>query len=185
MKEENPVDLLYYNEGPDWGMLPQVRPFSLLSVFFAVGAKAPVYQICKDLGTTPIPEGPEGQVTAGERSQLPPPIHTNPLSVFGKVANRKVCILALPYVLWHCIILNPRETLSSHRGNTAVLFRVPGSVVLSISHRRLLLGSQSGCPQQRTDRNRKTKCQRVKVRQDLGPGPMQITPQATQICSYG
>lgn len=43
MKEEIPVDLLCYNEGPDWGMLPQVRPFSILSFFFAVGAKAPVY----------------------------------------------------------------------------------------------------------------------------------------------
>lgn len=178
--KEIPVNLLDYNEEPEWGMLPQVRPFSILPFFFAVGAKAPVYQICKVLGTTPIPEGPEGQVTAGGVSS-------------PDLSTPTPCLVPVRLTIGGCVYWPYRApygtalfiTPEGHCPPTVGMWQLcsESRAVLSISHRRPLSGAQSGYPQQRTDRNRKTKCQRVKVRQDFGP--VQVTCQATQIYPYG
>lgn len=163
MKEEIQLGLLCHNAEPEWGMLLQVRPFSisLFSLTLAVGVKAPMGWIGKALGTTL-----SQKVQRGGREESITPLPSHPLPGSGEGDNRSVCVLALsPYARGIALFVTAE-------GMPALCLESSGQLLVSSSHKRPLPGAQSGSgAPSREQTNTKTRYQRVRARQDLGPGP--------------
>jgi hypothetical protein len=130
--------VLCHNKGPEWGTLPQVRPFPILSCcgFLPIGAK--------------LLEPPHSRAARGV---------SFPTSGFGKGGGRRACILALFYSYlsrtaavcgcWHCVIHSCRGStaLLMLQDVTALCLESGKTLVMSFLHRgpfRVLVGVRRG-----------------------------------------
>lgn len=139
--------------------------FTVLSDSLAVGVKAPMDRICKALGITLSQKVQRGELL-WERGVNYPPYFPITCLVLERL-TKGVCVCWL----CHCMPCGIALFVTAEGMRAALCLESSGQLVSS-SHERPLPGAQSGSgAPSREQTNIKTRYQRVRARQDLGPGP--------------